>query len=260
MAAATVDALSHGRFRLGIGSSHRVQVVDEHGLAYSEPIAQVRETIEIARRIWTDPTATYDGLRIAIAGFDLWFEPERREIPIYVGALNPKMLRLSGALADGVILTRATLDHVRSANALITAAAEQAGRDPASIDRAVLIPCALHDDPGTARDMLRPGFAMYAARFPRYRELMERAGFAAEVAAARVAWEDEGAEAAAAKLPDDLIDAMALAGPADRIQAGLALYREAGTTLPILAFATTEPKGAVQARRLIDAMSPLGER
>lgn len=256
MAAATVDALAAGRFRLGLGSSHRVQVVGEHGLAYGQPIEQVRETIEIARRVWTDSTATYAGPRIPIEGFDLWFEPLHREIPIYVGALNPKMLQLTGELADGVILTRATLGHVRSANDEITVAAEQAGRDPAAIDRAVLIPCALDDDIAAARDVLRPGFAMYAARFPRYRALMERAGFESEVAAARAAWDEEGPVAAGAKLPDDLIDAMALAGPADRIRAGLARYREAGATLPILSFAASEPTAADQARRLIDALAP----
>lgn len=174
-----------------------------------------------------------------------------------MGALNPKMLQLTGSLSDGVILTRATLDHVRSANALITEAAERAGRDPAAIDRAVLIPCALNQDAGAAREILRPGFALYAARFPRYRELMERAGFSAEVSAARAAWDDEGPAAAAAKLPDDLIDAMALAGPADRIRAGLARYREAGVTLPILALASSQPSGVLEAQRLIDAVSPL---
>jgi alkanesulfonate monooxygenase SsuD/methylene tetrahydromethanopterin reductase-like flavin-dependent oxidoreductase (luciferase family) len=96
MAAATVDALSQGRFRLGVGSSHRVQVVDEHGLAYSQPVAQVRETIEIARRIWTDSTATYDGPRIPIAGFDLWFETHR---PTFRSTWAPSTRRCSSSPA-----------------------------------------------------------------------------------------------------------------------------------------------------------------
>ena len=87
MAAATVDALSGGRFVLGLGSSHRVQVEGEHGLPYAKPIARVRESVEAIRALLRDGEVAYRGETIAIDRFDLWFTPHRRAIPIYLSAL-----------------------------------------------------------------------------------------------------------------------------------------------------------------------------
>src|ERR1700737_3585515 len=93
MAAASVDDLSAGRFILGLGSSHKVQVEAEHGVAYSKPLPRARESVETIRS----------------AGFDLWFTPRRPEIPIYLSAVFPKMTELCGEIADGIILTRSTV-------------------------------------------------------------------------------------------------------------------------------------------------------
>ena len=105
MAAATVDALSGGRFVLGLGSSHRVQVEGEHGLPYAKPITRVRESVEAIRALLRDGEVAYRGETIAIDRFDLWFTPHRRVIPIYLSALFPPMLEVCGELADGLILT-----------------------------------------------------------------------------------------------------------------------------------------------------------
>src|SRR5713101_2706972 len=75
MAAATVDHLSSGRFILGIGSSHKVQVEGEHGMAYAKPLTRVRESVEIIRRLLQDGRVQYAGESVHIAGFDLWFAP-----------------------------------------------------------------------------------------------------------------------------------------------------------------------------------------
>src|SRR5437763_3837157 len=83
MAAATVDDVSGGRFILGIGSSHKVQVEAEHGVAYAKPLTRVRESVAVIRQLLRDGHASFDGETVHIAGFDLWFTPRRREIPIY---------------------------------------------------------------------------------------------------------------------------------------------------------------------------------
>src|SRR5213083_2008150 len=79
MAAATVDHLSSGRFILGVGSSHKVQVEGEHGVAYAKPLTRVRESVEIIRQLLRDGRVQYAGETVRTDGFDLWFTPHRPE-------------------------------------------------------------------------------------------------------------------------------------------------------------------------------------
>src|SRR5262245_26294701 len=133
MAAATVDTLSDGRFILGVGSSHKVQVEAEHGLAYAKPLTRVRETVEIIRALLRDGRVQYEGETVGVEGFDLWFTPLRRAIPIYASAVFPKMTALCGEIADGVILTRSTLATAPLVRQQLAEGARRAGRDPSAI-------------------------------------------------------------------------------------------------------------------------------
>ena len=110
MAAMTVDELSGGRFMLGVGSSHKVQVGPEHGVTYSKPLTRVRETVEAIRQLVATGNLHYQGETFQIEQFELWFEPHRKHIPIYIAAVFPKMTALCGEIADGIILTRSTLE------------------------------------------------------------------------------------------------------------------------------------------------------
>jgi alkanesulfonate monooxygenase SsuD/methylene tetrahydromethanopterin reductase-like flavin-dependent oxidoreductase (luciferase family) len=85
MAAATVDAISAGRFILGVGSSHRVQVELEHGMPYSKPLTRVRESVAAIRALLRDGRVSYAGETIRIEGFDLWFTPLRPGLAFYAG-------------------------------------------------------------------------------------------------------------------------------------------------------------------------------
>src|SRR5205814_5220446 len=133
MAAATVDDLSAGRFTLGIGSSHKVQVEAEHGVSYSKPLTRTRETAEIIRALLRDGRAEYHGETVRIDGFDLWFAPRRPEIPIYLSAVFEKMTELCGEIADGVILTRSSLGTAVKVREAVGVGAARAGRDASRI-------------------------------------------------------------------------------------------------------------------------------
>lgn len=256
MAAATVDQLSGGRFVLGLGSSHRVQVEGEHGLPYARPIDRVRETVEVVRGLLRDGAVAYRGRVIDIARFDLWFRPFRPAIPIYLSGLFQPMLEVCGEVAQGAILTWSTLDFARSAAAHVATGAQRAGRTAADVEIASLLGCALGADLDEARRRLKPGVALYAGYFPRYNRLLAESGFAEAAAAIGAAWARGDREAAIRLVPDALVDAVALVGSPARCRERLAQYREAGVGLPIVTPRIRDGGGAGAVKDIIRACAP----
>jgi alkanesulfonate monooxygenase SsuD/methylene tetrahydromethanopterin reductase-like flavin-dependent oxidoreductase (luciferase family) len=254
MAAATVDQLSGGRFILGLGSSHRVQVEPEHGVAFVSPTARLRDTIAIVRGLLRDGVVSHRGEVVTIERFDLWFPPLRPEIPLYVAALFPRLLEIAGGLADGVLLT--TPQTIARAVEHVAIGARQAGRAAGAVDVASLIPCAIADTAAAARDALRPGVALYAGFFPRYNRLLAEAGFSDAVRAVKDAYDRDGRAAAAKLVPDELIDAVTLAGTPDDCRQRLAAYRRAGLALPIVSPRVSGPDAKARAMATIRACAP----
>jgi len=234
MAAASVDYFSNGRFILGMGTSHKVQVEPEHGLEFTKPVQRLRECVDIVRGILKDSDVNYHGEIYDIDRFDLWFEPLRKEIPIYVAAVFPKMLEICGEISQGAILTWCTLDHAESAAWHVGIGARNAGRAPGDVEVASLLPCAVSDNREAARDLMRQPIASYAGRFPRYRKLMVDAGFPDEIEKVRVAWQAGNIQESLNLVPGALIDKIGLVGTAAEVQEKLADYRKAGITLPIV--------------------------
>src|SRR3984893_15530618 len=111
MAASTIADISGGRFILGLGSSHKVQVEPEpeHGVAYGKPLTRTRETVAFVRELIRKGRVRFQGETIRIQNFELWYAPRHREVPMYLSAVFPKGVALCGEVADGIILTRSTL-------------------------------------------------------------------------------------------------------------------------------------------------------
>jgi alkanesulfonate monooxygenase SsuD/methylene tetrahydromethanopterin reductase-like flavin-dependent oxidoreductase (luciferase family) len=256
MAAATVDQLSRGRFILGLGSSHRVQVEPEHGIPFVQPTARLRETIAVVRGLLRDGAVSHAGTIVRIERFDLWFPPLRPEIPIYLAALFPTMLEVAGELAQGVLLTWPTADSIARAARHVAAGALRAGRDPALVDVASLLPCAVADTVEAARDAIRPAVGFYAGFFPRYNRVLAEAGFVDAVREIKDAFDAGGRDAAAKAVPDALVDAVALAGTPDTCRARIAAYRRAGLRLPIISPRGSGSDGKKAAFAAIRACAP----
>jgi probable F420-dependent oxidoreductase len=256
MAAATVDQLANGRFILGLGGSHRVQVEPAHGIPFMQPTARLRDTIAIVRALVQDGLVSHRGEVITIERFDLWFRPLRPQIPIYVAALFPRMLEITGQLADGVLLTWPTTGTIARAVEHVAIGARRAGRDAAAVDIASLIPCAVAKTTAAARDALRPAVGLYAGFFPRYNRLLAEAGFSDAVRDIKEAFDRGGRDAAATKVPDDLIDAVALAGTPETCQERIDAYRRAGLALPIVSPRVAGADGIAMAMAAIRACAP----
>jgi probable F420-dependent oxidoreductase len=234
MAAATVDALSGGRFVLGLGSSHRVQVEGEHGLPYAKPIPRVRETVDAVRALLRDGEVSYRGETVRIDRFDLWFAPHRRTIPIYLSALFPPMLEVCGEIADGLILTWSTVEAPARAAVHVASGARRAGRRPQDVEITSLLPCVIAGSRAEALDQMRPAVAMYAGFFPRYNRLLAESGFPEAARAIQAAWRAGDREGAARAVPDAMAGTVGLAGTVAECRARIAEYRAAGLALPII--------------------------
>ena len=256
MAAATVDHLSGGRFVLGLGTSHREQVEPEHGVAFAQPTARLRETITIVRQLLRDGLIAHRGDVLNIERFELWFPPRRREMPIYVAGLFPRMLEICGEVADGALLTWPTLDAAARAAEHVARGAARAGRKPDAIEIASLLPCAVAATRREALDRLRPSIAFYAGFFPRYHRLMADAGFAEAVGRVKTAWDAGDQRRAEAEVPDALIDGVALAGTADEVRERIDRYQRAGLQLPIISPRVDGPDMLRDAMDAIRACAP----
>lgn len=256
MAAATVDELSGGRFVLGLGTSHKEQVEPEHGVAFTRPLDRLRDTVEIVRALLRDGVASHAGRVVTIERFELWFAPFRRQIPIYVAGLFPRMLEACGEIADGVILTWPTLDAPRRAAEDIARGAARAGRDAAAVDIASLVPCAVAPTRREALAVMRPSVAQYAGFFPRYNRLLAESGFGDAARAVKAAWDRGDREAAVRAVPDELIDAVGAAGTAEECRTRIGLYRRCGLALPIITPRASGRDAKAEAVEAIRACAP----
>ena len=254
MAAACVDHYSGGRFILGLGSSHKVQVEPEHGLEFSGAIPRVRDTVAIVRRLLSDGVLeNYRGESINIDTFDFHFPVLRREMPIYLAAVFPRMLEIAGEISQGILLTWCTPEHARTAARHVAIGAERAGVNPDDVEVATLVGVAA---PGADDGGMRRVAATYAGRFPRYRRLMAEAGFADEVEMVRRAWRQGNVAEAEELVPEGLIERMSLPADPGAREERLAEYREAGITLPIIAPRISGPNAFASAQEIIRANAP----
>lgn len=256
MAAATVDHLSNQRFILGLGSSHKVQVEPEHGIPFGKPVQKVWESVAIIRTLLRDGVVSYQGETVNIQRFDLWFTPSRPEIPIYLAGLFPRMLEVCGEIAQGVILTRSTLETGRRVAEHVAVGARRAGRRPEEIVLTSLLPCMVADNKQEACETMRPMVAFYGGFFPRYNRLIADHGFPDVAQAIRDAWTRGDREAATRAVPNALIEATGVVGTPTECQERLEAYRHSGITVPIISLRGAGRESKRVALETIQACAP----
>ncbi|HKF75392.1 MAG TPA: LLM class flavin-dependent oxidoreductase, partial [Candidatus Dormibacteraeota bacterium] len=215
--AATLDELTGGRFRLGIGISHRVTVEAMWGLRLERPVEAMREYLTILRAGLREGSASCDGRQFTARW--AYTAPRRADLPVLLAALNPRMLELAGELADGVLLWMCSPGFVREhVLPQVQAGRERAGLGLEGFDVVAAVPVCLTDDPAAGREVFRQTVRRYAA-LPFYRRMMDASGFAEELSAGEVS--------------DAMLDELGGVGDEAAVRDIVRRYREAGCTLPV---------------------------
>ena len=226
MAAMTLSQLTGGNFILGIGLSSPNIVQDWAGQPYNKPLTRMREHVEVLRQMLSGQKTRYEGRTLSAKGFRLGGATVG-EVPIYLGALNKEMLRLTGALADGICLNMVPEFALPQVLGEVRAGAEEAGRDPSAIEVVARLHVVMVDDPAMGRNLIRTVFGAYAAT-PGYNKCFDWIGFADEARQIREAFAKGDRAGVAAGVTDRLCDAMAVVGDRDSVRARIRAYAEAG--------------------------------
>lgn len=235
----TLDDLAPGRVILGVGAWWD-PLAKKVGIDRTKPLKCMRETVEACRALFGLGEVTYhgdfvnlDGVRIDVVHGDT----SARDIPIYIGATGPKMLELSGEIADGVVLNYMVSplynDHAMER---IAAGADRAGRSLEDIDRPQLIVCSLDEDRSKALDNARLLLTQYLGQQP---HIMKASGVDQSLideVNAIVDWPatHEQIEKAAALVPDEVVQSVSASGTAEECRAKVDEYLAHGATCPIL--------------------------
>ncbi|MBI2708438.1 MAG: LLM class flavin-dependent oxidoreductase [Actinobacteria bacterium] len=241
MSALSMQALSEGRFVLGIGTSGPQVMEGWHGVRFDRPIRRTRETVEIIRLVSARERLEYDGevYRLPLPGGEgraIRSLMPAAPIPVYVASLGPANLRLTGELADGWIgnsfipeTAHVFLDPIREG-------AEAAGRDVSELDLTVSVGVELTDDVEEAGRRHAEGYAftfgaMGSATDNFYNDAFARQGYGDDVRAVQRLWLDGDREAARKRVPIEIGLRTNLIGTDDMIRDRLRLYRDAGITM-----------------------------
>jgi F420-dependent oxidoreductase-like protein len=265
MTAATIDQLSNGRMRCGIGASGPQVAEGWHGQRYGRMLQRTREYVAVVRMALSRERVEFHGETLELPlpdgpgrSLKLTIAPVQERIPIYLAAIGPKNTALAGEIADGWIPTLFAPEHVAEFRTYLQEGADRAGKSLDGFDIAPTVNVLVTDDLASGRDAMRPYLALYiggmgSRRQNFYNRLAVRYGFEAAAKEVQDLYLDGKREEAGAALPDELIDLVTLCGPKEHVRERLGVYRDAGVgTLMVTPMAWTAEERLSQLRLIAE--------
>lgn len=271
MTAASLDQLSGGRFRLGLGVSGPQVSEGWHGVPFAAPLARTREYVDVVRAALRRERLSYSGTHIQLPlpggpgkALRLAMHPVRSEIPCYLAAVGPANLELAGEIADGWLGIFVAPEFAGDSLARIEAGRQRADRGHESFDVVATAPLVVGNDLDAGLDLVRGYTALYVGGMGSkqqnfYNALVRRMGYEREAETVQDLYLAGQHRAAAEALPRRLLEQTALVGPPERIRDRVAAYAASGvTTLSVLPMAATHDERVAYLRALVDAVEAAG--
>jgi len=271
MTAATLDALSGGRFRLGLGVSGPQVSEGWHGVRFGRPLARTREYVDIVKLAVARRKVEYAGEFYTLPlpdgpgkALKLGFHPPREHIPIYLAAVGPKNLELAGEIADGWLAIFLSPQSAPEQLAAIAAGRTRAGLGMDGFDVVPTVPVVLGADVARCAELVRWYAALYVGGMGSreqnfYNALAVRMGYADAAREVQELYLAGRQRDAAAAVPLEFIDRTSLLGPVDRVADGMRAYAAAGvTTLSVALFVADRESGIATLRQIVEAFDRSG--
>jgi len=251
----TLDDLAPNRIICGIGAWWD-PLAKNVGIERRKPLLAMKETIEVFRRLLNMEQVTFHGEFHQVDGIELDVVHGRREprnVPIYIGATGPKMMELTGEIADGVVLNYCVPpDYNNQAMERLEVGAKRAGRSVDDLDRPQLVVCSVDMDEDKALDTSRELLTQYLAQQP---HIAKASGVSQDIVdeiQSILGWPATHEQIVQAKhlVPDELVTRITASGTPEQAKAKVQEYIDNGSTCPIL-----YPVGG-DVKLLIDTFSP----
>ncbi len=226
MGAATIDTISEGRLILGLGTSSIPIVKNFHGYQFEKPVSRMKEYVEIIRLILSNKPVNYNGNFFKLKDFSLLIKPPRNDIPIYLAAVNEKMVQLSLEIANGVIFFLRPISELRDTIQKIKNKIDTACQ---------LITCVSHDSE-KAIVRAKQTIAFYVSVGKIYREFLAKNGFQNETNEIFNEFKKSGFQKNYELVTDSMLNSLAVCGTPDESIKKLKKFQETGLDMPIIQF------------------------
>ena len=271
MTAATLDTLSGGRFRLGLGVSGPQVSEGWHGVRFDKPLGRTREYVEIVRTALRRETLAYQGEHYTLPlpdgpgkALKMIIHPVREKVPVYLAAVGPRNLELAGEIADGALPLFLSAERAGDYLDPLRAGRAKAGLSLDGFDVAATFPVSIGPDPRACADPVRAYAALYLGGMGSrqqnfYNNIARRMGFEAEAGRVQDLYLDHKQREAAAAVPYEFIDRTSLLGPPERIADRLGELAAAGvTTVNVSPYGATVEDRVESLRVLVGAVERAG--
>jgi 5,10-methylenetetrahydromethanopterin reductase len=232
MAATTLDMLSDNRTIIGLGASTAAIVENWHGLKFNRPASRMKEYIECLRLMTRGEKVKYNGEFFHINNFKILHQPQRANIPIFMAAVNKKMVSMASKLADGILLYLRPLEELKR-----TATELKQATKGKSFEIACSFICAMSNkEPEKARARAATTLAFYIAVGEYYSKFLADNGFKIEVEEITAEYRKAGADNAARYVSDRMLSSLVICGSSEECRESLSKFLSTGITLPIIQF------------------------
>ncbi|TMF89079.1 MAG: LLM class F420-dependent oxidoreductase [Chloroflexi bacterium] len=260
--AASLDAISDGRFSLGLGTSGHQVIEGWHGVKFEKGVRRLRETMEIVRTVLKRERLKYDGEIFQMPmGLHIITHPIRDRIPIYLATLTPSGVALAAEQADGWLPVFFSPKHYRQViRPELEKGAARSGRSLDDFSVCVFQPVVVTEDKKAGRDLVRPHMALYIGGMGSrernyYNQLFQRYGYQEEAKRIQDLYLERRKDEAMAVISDEMVDAVTVIGGAEECRERLAELERAG--VDEVAMALQVPgNDAVQVRDALEALAP----